>query len=97
MKALILENRIVDVVENEFDVAPQMSWIDCPDDCKAGWDLIDGVPTDPGPQTYTWDHNRHRAYNSLNQFEMMYNDQINGTTTWKDAIEAIKAKYPKPE
>ena len=40
---------------------------------------------------------RKMEYDKLNQYEMMYNDQVNGTTTWQDAIEAIKAKYPKPE
>ena len=26
---------------------------------------------------------------------MQFHDQVNGTTTWKDAIQAIKDKYPK--
>ena len=30
------------------------------------------------------------------QLDMIYHDQVNGTTTFKDAIEAVKAKYPKP-
>lgn len=30
------------------------------------------------------------------QLDMIYHDQVNGTTTFKDAIDAIKAKYPKP-
>ena len=29
------------------------------------------------------------------QFDMQYHDQVNGTTTWRDAIQAIKDKYPK--
>ena len=29
------------------------------------------------------------------QLDMMYWDKINGTTTWEDTIQAIKAKYPK--
>ena len=29
------------------------------------------------------------------QFDMMYWDKINGTTTWKDTIQAVKDKYPK--
>jgi len=35
------------------------------------------------------------AYNALNQFELIGDDAINGTTTHKDAILAIKAKFPK--
>tara|TARA_Y100000401_G_scaffold103616_1_gene94769 strand:+ start:538 stop:705 length:168 start_codon:yes stop_codon:yes gene_type:complete len=30
------------------------------------------------------------------QLDMQYWDLINGTTTWKDHIAAVKAKYPKP-
>jgi hypothetical protein len=29
------------------------------------------------------------------QMDMQYWDSINGTTTWQDAINAIKTKYPK--
>ena len=38
---------------------------------------------------------RKARYDSLNQFEMQYDDLVNGTTTWKDAINAIKAEIPK--
>jgi len=41
--------------------------------------------------------NRKTEYDALNQFEMQFDDDENGTTTWKDAVNAIKAKYPKPE
>lgn len=40
---------------------------------------------------------RRAEYNALNQFELISDDSINGTTTHTDAILAIKAKYPKPE
>ena len=39
---------------------------------------------------------RLNAYNALNQFELISDDSINGTTTHKDAILAIKAEFPKP-
>ena len=39
--------------------------------------------------------NRKAEYDMLNQFEMIGEDSINGTTSHKDAILAIKAKYPK--
>ena len=29
------------------------------------------------------------------QLDMIYHDQVNGTTTFKDAIKAVKDKYPK--
>lgn len=40
---------------------------------------------------------RKAEYDKLNQYEMMFDDQINGTNTWVDAINAIKAQFPKPE
>lgn len=39
---------------------------------------------------------RKEEYKKLNQFEMMFDDQRDGTTTWVDAINAIKARHPKP-
>ena len=39
---------------------------------------------------------RKAKYDLLNQDEMRYDDLINSTTTWQDAIAAIKAEFPKP-
>ena len=39
---------------------------------------------------------RKEKYNALNQLELISDDAINGTTTHKDAVNAIKTKYPKP-
>ena len=50
---------------------------------QAEWDL----------QEYA--RNRKAEYDDLNQFELMTDDAINGTTTHIDAIKAIKKKYPK--
>ena len=38
---------------------------------------------------------RKAAYDLLNQDEMRYDDLTNTTTTWPDAIAAIKAEFPK--
>ena len=41
---------------------------------------------------------RDAEYPSLkDQQDMQFHDAIDGTTTWQDAIQAIKNKYPKPE
>jgi hypothetical protein len=40
---------------------------------------------------------RKQAYPSLEeQADMQYWDAINGTTTWQDAIQAVKDANPKP-
>ena len=42
--------------------------------------------------------NRADAYPSIgDQLDMQYWDQVNGTTTWKDAVAKVKADNPKPE
>lgn len=39
---------------------------------------------------------RERAYPSIQeQLDMMYHDQVDGTTTWKDAITKVKTDNPK--
>ena len=38
---------------------------------------------------------RKAEYDQLNQFEMMFDDDRDGTTTWVDKINEIKARYPK--
>ena len=39
---------------------------------------------------------RKVEYNKLNQDEMRFDDLVNSTTTWHDAIAAIKVAIPKP-
>ena len=39
---------------------------------------------------------RQAEYPSIgDQLDMQYHDQLNGTTTWKDAIAKVKADNPK--
>jgi len=44
----------------------------------------------------TYSDKRKAKYDALNQFELISDDAINGTTTHKDAILAIKSEFPKP-
>ena len=43
-----------------------------------------------------YSRDRKEEYDKLNQDEMRFDDLQNSTTTWVDAIEAIKAAHPKP-
>ena len=42
-----------------------------------------------------YQRDRKVEYDKLNQFELIGEDSINGTTNHRDAILAIKEKYPK--
>ena len=45
-----------------------------------------------------YQRDRATSYPSIQeQLDMQYWDSINGTTTWADAIAAVKQQYPKPE
>jgi len=47
--------------------------------------------------TQEYARNRKVEYPEMaDQLDMIYWDGVNETTTHKDAIDAIKAKYPKP-
>jgi len=43
----------------------------------------------------TYSEKRKAKYDLLNQDEMRYDDLVNSTTTWPDAIAAIKLEFPK--
>ena len=76
------------------------SYIDDEGVLKFCYKLVDGVttPTADGEIYIAQEYARKRKakYDALNQFELISDDSINGTTTHKDAIVAIKAEFPKP-
>ena len=56
---------------------------------------LDAVNAWVDPEQYALD--RRASYPSIQeQLDMQYWDSVNGTTTWKDAIEAVKTEHPKP-
>ena len=62
---------------------------------EKGLGIIEGADY-VGVTTYT--EARAAEYPSLEeQQDMQYWDAVNGTTTWKDKISEIKAKYPKSQ
>ena len=65
-----------------------------------------GIPSQADQDTWTAEYTAHivateysrlrkAAYDLLNQDELRYDDLINSTTTWPDAIAAIKLEFPK--
>jgi hypothetical protein len=43
-----------------------------------------------------YQRNRAKAYPSIQeQLDLQYWDKVNGTDTWEQAINAVKAQYPK--
>ena len=73
------------IVENTpYDAADNVVTVDA--DAVSAW---------VSPEQYARD--RATSYPSIQeQLDMQYWDSVNGTTTWKDAIEAVKTENPKP-
>lgn len=67
---------------------------DNPDDFGVTWQQIQTKLTELNSQKK---YKLLRQYPSLEeQMDMQYHDAVNGTTTWKDAIQAVKDANPKP-
>ena len=83
----------------------KFNWCDA--EGGVGWkDGASNIPTDSEIQTeitrlqavydsQAYARSRKSAYDLLNQDEMRYDDLVNSTTTWPDAIAAIKLEFPK--
>ena len=45
-----------------------------------------------------WIEARLEGYGAIGeQLDMMYHDEVDGTTTWKDHVAKVKSDNPKPE
>lgn len=66
-------------------------------DCDITWEDIQSKAAKLEASFNDAQYQRDRKYPSLEeQADMQYWDAINGTTTWLDAIKAVKAAHPKP-
>ena len=94
MKALIFENKVIDVQEVEFQVSKSLTWMDCPDNCRGGtWGLVDGNLQEIPEVEASYDQKRSREYPSIgDQLDEIYH---NGIDSWKALIKVTKDKYPK--
>ena len=85
MKALILKERVYDIVEDgkEFPVSPEMKWVDCDDAVKDGYLYKDNKFIKPSP-TQTPEQVLRTQRNSLlsrSDWEMQRATEIGSDTT----------------
>lgn len=50
-RGLVFNNQIVDVKSTDFEVSPEMRWIDVSDDCEPGWIVENDVAISPPVKT----------------------------------------------
>jgi hypothetical protein len=79
--------------------------VSCPEDMSKVYPN-DMIPPDDPTMVAKWQsfndtkyqRDRQPEYPPIaDQQDMQFHDAIDGTTTWQDAIQAVKGKYPKPE
>lgn len=74
MKALIQNNKVVDVQETEFEVHESLSWVDCDSSVKIGW-TYDGTSFETNIPTRT-------AEDLLNDLRRSRNKLLSETDWW---------------
>ena len=83
--------------QNDIDNYDEIFWDENNPDPKPSKSAVDAkfkeLVADYAAKAYA--RNRKEEYDQLNQFELMTDDNANGTTSHKDAITAVKAKWPK--
>ncbi len=103
MQLIIKDGYIFASHENRQDIAHLYPDYEC-----IQWNepLVFNTPEEgptPDPRSNEQKQNNYKdkrrvAYPSIpDQLDMMFNDKINGTTTWVDTINDIKIMYPKKE
>jgi len=99
VKVLIQHGKVHEIFgETAPELHADLLVVDAPNDVECGW-FYDGeggftVPESAPEPTYK--ELRAVKYPSIeDQLDMQYWDSINGTTTWVDAIAAVKAEYSK--
>ena len=100
MKALIFNNKVVDVKETPFEVSESMTWVNCPDDTKIGAAYSDGTFTAKTYPTLTYDKQRKRAYPAFYEFAEAYTEKEIGedSTKWDAYVtkyNKVRSDYPK--
>ena len=92
---MILDNIIRGLYPNVVSTSIKTDGTYSATDASGNDIVLDATLIDAEYDSQEYARNRKAEYDKLNQFEMQYDDQQNGTTTWVDAINDIKARYPK--
>jgi hypothetical protein len=95
----------IDTADAIQSLKPNAEWVLRGDELE--W--LDGVQTEPTQaeidaevirlqavyDSQAYARNRKAEYDQLNQFEMQFDDDRDGTSTWVDKINEIKGRHPK--
>lgn len=99
MKALIFNNKVVDVQENVFEVHESMTWVDCDNNVDTSYTYENGQFIKPSVAVLDYSIERRVNYPQLVDFADAYYWAQQGDNTkmneYLAKIKEIKEKYPK--
>ena len=101
MKALIFQNKVVDISETEFDVHSGMSWVDCDDNVKIGFSyngssFVSDVPSSDEIAATKLQSLRQRRNQLLKETDhLALSDQTlsSSMSTYRQALRDITKTY----
>lgn len=101
MKALVFENKVVQLSETEFPVHNSLQWMDAPEGCKENWILENSaLVAPPSPPPLSYDKAREAEFPSEKELIVaLWEKVVEGRPESADALQAlriaVKEKYPK--
>jgi len=95
MKALIADNKVIEIAETEFEVNSNWQWVDCDNSITTRHTYEDGTFTAPTTVEKTYAQKRIEEYPFIgDQLDDLFHagafsDEMTAT------LQAVKDKYPK--
>lgn len=98
MKGLVLGNKIVDVCEQKFEVHGAAYWINVPDDCKSGWEVVNDQavrPQEPSAEELMRDlrMTRNRKLRDTDWWVLPDRTPTEEQLAYRQALREITDKY----
>ena len=76
MKALVFENKVIQIERSKFPVSGGMEWIDCGTDAKVGYEVINGAVIIPRPKVISLQEAKNQKISELSS--KRYSVEIGG-------------------
>jgi len=99
MKALIQENRVCQIEESEFPVAPSLTWVDCSNDVEAGWTFNGSSFSEPPAATVDDVRGLRNAMLATSDWTQMTDTALSDSKNaewaiYRQSLRDLPASYP---
>tara|TARA_S200002703_G_scaffold39476_1_gene34602 strand:+ start:552 stop:845 length:294 start_codon:yes stop_codon:yes gene_type:complete len=97
MKALILNNKVIEIQKNEFEVAPPLKWVECDNTITVEHTYSNNnFISPPTVPELTYQEKRRSEYPSMEDYlDAIVKGDDAQKQKYIDDCKAVKEKYPK--